>query len=76
MSQQPPELVGTPCIGVCSTVFGDHVCPLLGKRFAHEIIDWNGYDQPKKALVESRLGTLLAQVLDDKIRRDKRPFTG
>jgi hypothetical protein len=59
--------VRTPCIGTCSTVFGDHVCRGC-KRFAHEIIDWNAYDQVQKRSTERRLSMLLAQVLEDKVR--------
>jgi predicted Fe-S protein YdhL (DUF1289 family) len=59
--------VPTPCIGICSTVFGDHVCRGC-KRYAHEIIDWNAYDQDQKRCVERRLEQLLVQVLQEKFR--------
>ncbi|MEO1955257.1 MAG: DUF1289 domain-containing protein, partial [Gammaproteobacteria bacterium] len=35
--------VKTPCIGVCSTVFGDEVCRGC-KRFQNEVIEWNSYN--------------------------------
>lgn len=56
----------TPCIGRCSTVFGDLVCRGC-KRFLHEIIDWNGYDEALKARVWQRLERLLVQVLEEKL---------
>ena len=52
----------TPCVGVCSTVFGDHVCRGC-KRFAHEIVAWNTYNNEQKQLVEKRLTQLLIQIL-------------
>ena len=47
----------TPCIGVCSTTYGDLVCRGC-KRFSHEIVDWNGYDSDQRTRVWSRLGQL------------------
>ena len=38
--------IRTPRIGVCSTGIGDAVCRGC-KRFAHEVIDWNGYSRSK-----------------------------
>ena len=42
----------TPCIGVCSTVFGDDVCRGC-KRFQHEVIQWNSYSDPEKEYQET-----------------------
>ena len=47
----------TPCIGVCSTTYGDLVCRGC-KRFSHEIVDWNSYDLDQRKRVWSRLGEL------------------
>ena len=44
----------TPCVGICSTTYGDLVCRGC-KRFAHEIVQWNGYDQAQQELVWHRL---------------------
>lgn len=52
----------TPCIGLCSTVFGDLVCRGC-KRFSHEIIDWNRYDNGQRAAVWNRLEQLLEQLI-------------
>ena len=52
----------TPCVGLCSTVYGDQVCRGC-KRFRHEIIMWNGYGSSEKAAVWSRLEQLLEQVV-------------
>ena len=59
--------VKTPCIGVCSTVFGDEVCRGC-KRFQHEIIQWNGYDDAAKRSVLNRLELLKVQIMESKIR--------
>lgn len=41
-------------MGICSTTYGDLVCRGC-KRFAHEIIAWNGFDESQRDLVWSRL---------------------
>lgn len=50
----------TPCIGVCSTTYGDLVCRGC-KRFAHEIVAWNGFAQTQRDVVWERLRRLLAE---------------
>jgi predicted Fe-S protein YdhL (DUF1289 family) len=48
----------TPCVGICSTTYGDLVCRGC-KRFAHEIIAWNGFDDDQRGRVWQRLHELL-----------------
>lgn len=62
MSDLPDYRCTTPCVGLCSTVYGDLVCRGC-KRFSHEVIDWNRYDAPEKAAVWQRLEQLLEQVV-------------
>lgn len=47
----------TPCIGICSTTFGDLVCRGC-KRFAHEIVSWNAFDPDQRGAIWSRLDDL------------------
>lgn len=49
----------TPCVGICSTTYGDLVCRGC-KRFAHEIVQWNGFDADQRQAVWQRLLTLRA----------------
>lgn len=56
----------TPCIGVCSTVYGDNVCRGC-KRFYKEIIDWNVYNDIQKSLVFSRLNEFIGKAVQNKI---------
>lgn len=66
----------TPCVGICSTTYGDLVCRGC-KRFAHEIVGWNGYREEQRELVWARLNGLLADsvrtvlvvVDEDRLRR-------
>ncbi len=58
--------VPTPCVGVCSTGIGDAVCRGC-KRYAHEVIDWNGYSEEQKRAIEARLDKLLAQIVTAKV---------
>ena len=52
----------TPCVGLCSTTYGDSVCRGC-KRFAHEIVDWNRYEDEQKAAVLTRLTLLMSSVV-------------
>lgn len=63
MSSQP---IKTPCIGLCSTVYGDLVCRGC-KRFHHEVVHWNSYDEEEKRSVLRRLEVLLVQVMTAKL---------
>lgn len=56
----------TPCIGICSTTYGDVVCRGC-KRFLHEIIDWNKYQDEQQRIVLERLELLLAQVVQNRV---------
>ena len=58
--------VKTPCIGVCSTGIGDVVCRGC-KRFAHEVIGWNGYTEEQRQLVVDRLDSFLVTIVSHKI---------
>lgn len=59
--------IDTPCIGICSTVYGDNVCRGC-KRFSHEIIQWNQYPVEQKKRVWERLIKLQSQILGQKIK--------
>ncbi|PCI52293.1 MAG: DUF1289 domain-containing protein [Moraxellaceae bacterium] len=56
----------TPCIGICSTVFGDDICRGC-KRYSQEIIRWNQFGAPAKDIVWRRLEKLQKQVIKEKI---------
>ena len=57
----------TPCIGICSTTYGDLVCRGC-KRFAHEIVGWNGYRERQRELIWERLHALLGQSVRTQLR--------
>lgn len=67
VTKQLVEPVKTPCIGVCSTGIGDSVCRGC-KRFAHEVIHWNGYSETEKRIIDQRLEKFLAQIVATKLR--------
>lgn len=62
----PNQTIKTPCVGLCSTVYGDLVCRGC-KRFHHEVINWNGYNEEEKRAVWLRLEQLLSQVMASKL---------
>ena len=47
----------TPCVGICSTTYGDLVCRGC-KRFAHEIVGWNGFADAQREAIWQRLQKL------------------
>ena len=55
----------TPCLGICSTTYGDNVCKGC-KRFVHEVTNWNKYTVAEKELVNSRLENFKLTVLKDR----------
>ena len=52
----------TPCVGICSTTYGDLVCRGC-KRFSHEIVGWNTYTEAQRQDIEGRLARLQAGVV-------------
>lgn len=44
----------SPCIGQCSTTYGDDICKGCGRTFL-EVINWIIFDEKEKAAVWARL---------------------
>ena len=59
--------INTPCIGICSTVYGDEVCRGCKRRFK-EIIDWNNLDLNYQDQIWARLNKQAEQVLNKNIK--------
>ena len=55
----------TPCIGICSTTFGDDVCKGC-KRFSHEITSWGKFSNEERAFVNRRLEQFKSTLLEEK----------
>ncbi|MCY3641603.1 MAG: DUF1289 domain-containing protein [Gammaproteobacteria bacterium] len=55
----PETAPRSPCIGVCSTTYGDLICRGC-YRFAHEVAQWNGYEPTQQTVVLERLASLRA----------------
>ena len=55
------EKTRSPCVGICSTTYGDLVCRGC-RRFAHEIVGWNGYTEEQKISVLERLKQIRKEV--------------
>ena len=55
----------TPCIGICSTTFGDDVCKGC-KRFSHEITNWGKFSTDERAVVNTRLEQFKTTILEEK----------
>lgn len=52
----------TPCIGVCSTVYGDKVCRGC-KRHYDEVINWLAYNTDDKKRVYDRLNDHMVEIV-------------
>ena len=52
----------TPCLGICSTTFGDEVCKGC-KRFSHEIVSWTKYSLEEREIINDRLEKFKVQIL-------------
>ena len=57
----------TPCLGICSTTYGDDVCRGC-KRFIHEVINWNSYSNDEKKIVNSRLEGFKVTILSHRFK--------
>ena len=66
MSDQPPVRTRTPCVGICSTTYGDDVCRGC-KRFIHEVINWNAFKPEEKEAVWKRLEQLKTLIMESKV---------
>ena len=66
MSKTQPPLIPSPCIGLCSTTYGDKICRGC-TRFMYEIVHWNQYDSSEKAAVWKRINSAITQVLSPQI---------
>ena len=58
------ESLPSPCIGLCSTMYGDPVCRGC-KRFSYEVAGWNGFNEEQRKLIDKRLENMLLKILDD-----------
>lgn len=59
--------IDTPCIGICSTIYGDEVCRGC-KRSYQEVIDWNTYSNEQRKSIFSRLWSNIEKACEDKIK--------
>ena len=57
----------TPCIGICSTTYGDEVCRGC-KRFSYEIINWNSFSPEEKEAIWKRLEKLKTQIMSSRVK--------
>ena len=66
MSDQSSVRTRTPCVGICSTTYGDDVCRGC-KRFIHEVINWNSFKPEEKEAVWKRLEYLKTLIMESKV---------
>tara|TARA_B100001250_G_scaffold297962_1_gene259448 strand:- start:3584 stop:4030 length:447 start_codon:yes stop_codon:yes gene_type:complete len=57
----------TPCLGICSTTFGDEVCKGC-KRFAHEIVSWTKYSLEEREIINDRLEKFKIKILQNRFK--------
>ena len=57
----------TPCLGICSTTFGDEVCKGC-KRFSHEIVSWTKYSLEEREISNNRLEKFKIKILQHRFK--------
>ena len=57
----------TPCVGICSTTYGDDVCRGC-KRFSFEVINWNTFKPEERESVWKRLEKLKSQIMASRLK--------
>ena len=65
MSKLQKKRSSTPCLGICTTSFGDEVCKGC-KRFSHEIVSWPKYSLEEREIVNARLEKFKINILQDR----------
>ncbi|WP_277962696.1 DUF1289 domain-containing protein [Pseudomonas sp. RIT-To-2] len=59
-------VINTPCIGRCSTVYGDRVCRGCN-RYHDEIVEWNSYNKSQQEAIWARLERVVNEVMAAKV---------
>ena len=67
MAKLQKKRSSTPCLGICSTTFGDEVCKGC-KRFAHEIVNWTKYSLEEREIINDRLEKFKIKILQDRFK--------
>ena len=57
MAKLQKKRSSTPCLGICSTTFGDEVCKGC-KRFSHEIVSWTKYSLEEREIIENYIKSI------------------
>jgi len=65
MSKLDKKRSATPCLGICSTTFGDEVCKGC-KRFSHEVVSWTKYSLEEREIVNNRLEKFKIKILKNR----------
>ena len=65
MSKLDKKRSATPCLGICSTTFGDEVCKGC-KRFSHEVVSWTKYSLDEREIVNNRLEKFKIKILKNR----------
>lgn len=60
------QVIKTPCIGRCSTVYGDRVCRGCN-RYDTEIVEWNSYTKLQQEVIWARLERIVNEVMASKL---------
>ncbi len=65
MTKMHKKRSSTPCLGICSTTFGDEVCKGC-KRFSHEVVSWTKYSLEEREIVNDRIEKFKVKILEDR----------
>ena len=65
MSKLDKKRSATPCLGICSTTFGDEVCKGC-KRFSHEVVSWTKYSLEEREIINNRIEKFKIKILKNR----------
>ncbi len=65
MSKLEKKRSATPCLGICSTTFGDEVCKGC-KRFSHEVVSWTKYSLEEREIINNRIEKFKIKILKNR----------
>ena len=75
MAKLQKKRSSTPCLGICSTTFGDEVCKGC-KRFSHEIVNWTKYSLEEREIINERIEKYKASLAEMKsVKKEKKKKT-
>lgn len=73
MTEIDTRFNGSPCVGRCSTTYGDLICRGC-KRYLTEIASWSSYSKETRTYVWQRLDALASKIIPEFVSIQEQPL--